>query len=534
MKEMLYKKYRPSDFNNFFGNRHVVTTIKNSILRDRLAHAYLFTGPRGTGKTSMARLIAKSVSCLNLKDNFNPCSECSNCIAISKGNFPDLIEMDAASNRGIDEIRELKDRVNYQSLVGKYKVYIVDEVHMLTKEAFNALLKTLEEPPKHVIFILATTEIEKVPDTIISRCQTHNLKLLDRSSIVERLKHVLSSENRSLDREALDLLISESGHSMRDAITLLEKILTSYPEKEIVRRDIEESFGLVSSDISNNFYSLYTQKDLSSMLNVVDDAWTKGYKIDSLFKGLADNIKKRAMEDENVFNNQIDVVSTIYSSLNEFRLEENKRAVGYVISNRIVKLSEVKVDKIKEKAEQKVEEKKITEEKSVEKIEIKDKEEIIEKETEKKVEEEIENNLEIRIEDDNRVKKLEDINLDKGKNELVKENREESEKNLEDLKDIDIVWKDILNRAKDVKISLMLFLTSAKPIFSGNTLTVLYDLEHTFHKESLEKRDNILMFGDIVNKILGRDVKVVVQFAEIKQVEKKFSDRVSSFLEEVN
>ena len=175
----LYRKYRPQNFEQLYGQEHIVEAIKNSLDNNKMSHAYLFNGPRGVGKTTIARLIAKGVTCLNLGEDGEPCNECKNCKAINEGRFSDLIEIDAASNRSIDEIRSLKEKINYQPVEGLKKVYIIDEAHMLTKEAFNALLKTLEEPPSHVMFILSTTELDKILQTILSRCQIYDFKDLD-------------------------------------------------------------------------------------------------------------------------------------------------------------------------------------------------------------------------------------------------------------------------------------------------------------------------------------------------------------------
>lgn len=184
----LYRKYRPKDFEEIAGQKEIVKTLKASLRNGKTSHAYLFTGPRGVGKTTIARLIAKGVNCLKNGVTDEPCNECENCLSINDGSFMDMIEIDAASNRGIDEIRQLKEKINYQPVKGRKKIYIIDEVHMLTKEAFNALLKTLEEPPEHVIFILATTEADKILPTIISRCQRYDFKALSPNEMKEKLK----------------------------------------------------------------------------------------------------------------------------------------------------------------------------------------------------------------------------------------------------------------------------------------------------------------------------------------------------------
>ncbi|MGL4730531.1 MAG: DNA polymerase III subunit gamma/tau, partial [Clostridium sp.] len=216
MHVTLYRKYRPKGFEEIAGEQEIVQTLKNSLKSNRLAHAYLFTGPRGVGKTSIARLMAKGVNCLTNGITDTPCNVCENCKEISMGNFLDLIEIDAASNRGIDEIRQLKEKINYSPTKGRKKVYIIDEVHMLTKEAFNALLKTLEEPPEHVLFILATTEPDKILPTIISRCQRYDFKSVNYRDMREKLLYIVDSEGYKIDEPSLVAIYEASSGSMRD------------------------------------------------------------------------------------------------------------------------------------------------------------------------------------------------------------------------------------------------------------------------------------------------------------------------------
>ncbi len=224
MSKTLYRKYRPQKFEEIIGQDHIKITLQNEIENGSISHAYLFFGPRGTGKTTLARVFAKSINCKNKKTS-EPCNECEICTSINNGNFLDLIEIDAASNRGINEIRELREMAKYSPSRGQYKVFIIDEAHMLTIEAFNALLKTLEEPPKHAIFILATTEFHKLPTTIISRCQKFEFKVVDLDKLKMHLKNVCDKENIKVDDDVISLITKHSGGYVRDALSMLGQVL---------------------------------------------------------------------------------------------------------------------------------------------------------------------------------------------------------------------------------------------------------------------------------------------------------------------
>ena len=227
---VLYRKYRPKSFAEVVGQEHVVTVLKNALRLGRVSHAYLFSGTRGTGKTTLARLLAKAYNCEKRGDDSEPCNSCQICLEFSAGKALDLIEIDAASNRGIDDIRELKDAVRFTPMHAKRKVYIIDEVHMLTKEAFNALLKTLEEPPEHAMFILATTELEKVPDTILSRTQSFEFRRLSQEKIRERVKTILKSEKYALDEDSITIITFLADGSLRDAESMLGQLMDAYPD----------------------------------------------------------------------------------------------------------------------------------------------------------------------------------------------------------------------------------------------------------------------------------------------------------------
>jgi DNA polymerase-3 subunit gamma/tau len=230
MTQALYRKYRPKEWDEVVGQDHVVTTLKNAIAADRVAHAYLFAGSRGTGKTTLARLLAKAVNCLNPDPAKRPDNECENCKAVNDNRFLDLIEIDAASNTSVDDVRDLRDKINFSPSQGKYKIYIIDEVHMLSTAAFNALLKTLEEPPPHAIFVLATTEIHKIPATVLSRCQRHEFRRVPVDEIVANLRKIVKAENIQADEDALIQIARQSAGGMRDAQSLLDQ-LSSMGEK---------------------------------------------------------------------------------------------------------------------------------------------------------------------------------------------------------------------------------------------------------------------------------------------------------------
>ena len=270
----LYRKYRPIRFSDISGQDNIVKIIHNSIVNNKISHAYLLCGPRGTGKTTMAKLIARMVNCENLIDG-EPCGKCNSCLSINNNSNDDIIEMDAASNNGVDEIREIRDKVNLVPSISKYKVYIIDEVHMLSTGAFNALLKTLEEPPKHVIFILATTEEQKIPLTIASRCQKYNFTKLTVDNIVKRLKEIIMAEKLTVNDEVLTEIARFSDGGMRDAINMLDQLVSSVSGEITINNVYEINCILSFTDICD-FLIMLSDGNLSNILNFVDKVESGG------------------------------------------------------------------------------------------------------------------------------------------------------------------------------------------------------------------------------------------------------------------
>ncbi len=278
--QVLYRKWRPQRFYEVVGQEPVTRTLRNAVASGRVAHAYLLCGPRGTGKTSLGRLIAKAVNCPSPEDG-EPCNRCPSCLEYLQGQAPDLVEMDAASNRGIDEIRRLRDRVGLAPMGGRYKVYLIDEVHMLTQEAYNALLKTLEEPPPHVIFVLATTEPHRLPATIVSRCQRFDLRRIPMQAAVDRLAQVCQAEGYDIDRRGLEQIARASGGSLRDAINLLEQVVAYYGPSPTADQ-VMDALGLRADPRGHELVAAIARGDLPGALRVVASAHDDGVEMRQL------------------------------------------------------------------------------------------------------------------------------------------------------------------------------------------------------------------------------------------------------------
>ena len=331
----LYRTYRPQTFEEVAGQKHIVKTLKNALSSGKIAHAYLFAGPRGTGKTSMAKLFAKALNCEHGVGC--QCNECCNCKAIIDGSHPDVLELDAASNNGVDEIRELIDKVKYGTILGRYKVYIIDEVHMLSAGAFNALLKTLEEPPEHVIFILATTEPHKILPTILSRCQRYDFEKVSDQDIRERLHTILDEEGVTFNDAAINLIIKLADGGMRDALSILEKVL-AYSGNTLNEQDILDIFSLESTEEKISLLNSIVRKDTKDVLDRLHKYVASGTDIKRLTEDLLSILK-----DVLIYNSSYN--ATYLEILKE---DEAQDVTTFIDNNTAIKMIDVLMDAVKD------------------------------------------------------------------------------------------------------------------------------------------------------------------------------------------
>ncbi len=470
----IYRKWRPQTFDDIVGQGHITQTLKNAIKLNRIAHAYLFSGPRGVGKTTTARIFAKALNCENGPTEL-PCGVCSRCIRINQGQSMDVLEIDGASNRGIDEIRELRSKIGFAPTEGRYKIYIIDEVHMLTNEAFNALLKTLEEPPGQVLFIFATTAPYKVPNTILSRCQSFYFRRISIEEMVEKLKRIVEEEKLNIDSSSLKMVAESATGSMRDAESILDQVIT-YGENEVTPEKVREILGLIPHKTFRQLLEAIINHNTESGLKLVNDLVREGAELGQFVQDLiiyTHNLSLlKILDKKNPHSSSYFERAELEKALELSERADTKILLDIIEELKIIgdrmkfnrypwillELFVVKMSYIEEKPGQK--------ETFVKNIASKEDAIVVKKD---------------------RATSLKEKDLV----EPVRKEDKPVKAGMVQKQEIEEIWPKILLRIKEEKISLYSFLMVGKNIrIEGDQLLIGFSESCLFHKESLEKKEN--------------------------------------------
>ncbi len=482
-------KWRPQNFDEIIGQSHISTTLKNALEKNRLAHAYLFAGPRGVGKTSTARILAKALNCKE-SPAVNPCGKCPSCIDITKGSSMDVIEIDGASNRQIDDIRALRENVKFCPTQGKFKVYIIDEVHMLTTEAFNALLKTLEEPPSFVKFIFATTHAHKVPSTILSRCQRLDFRRIKALEIVEQLEKIVEAENMQVDKQVLFAIAKSSDGSLRDAESILDQ-LASFAKDKVSLKDVISVLGLIEQDVLFEITDKIIAKDASSALELLDKVIDEGKDIALFTMNLIEHFRNLMIAKITKANPELidlpqEICDRLLKQSGALSLEElfsffNIMVAAQEMGKRLDSLRvPLEISLVRLACGKKEEQAAAALVKVPQQAVVKPKEE---------------------------VKKEAPI-----KKEVVAFQVQEIKQEpvlsitLEDIQDI---WHNIFEKLSKVKMSIATYFNEGIPVkVENNTLVISFPQNYSLHKESLEENANKMLVEKTVSELLKNNLKV--------------------------
>ena len=486
------RKYRPQTFDDIIGQSHVTTTLKNAISQDRVAHAYLFAGPRGVGKTTAARILAKALNC-EKGPSPKPCNNCASCKEITQGSSLDILEIDGASNRGIDEIRNLRDNVKFAPTRGRFKVYIIDEVHMLTPEAFNALLKTLEEPPQHVKFIFATTQAHKVPPTILSRCQRFDFRRIATKEIAGNLNEIVREEGLTIDGEAIGLIARYSDGGMRDAQVMLDQ-MTSFAKGKVAAKDVTKILGMVEEEALFELSGAIRDKNAVKALEMLDRLINEGKDVTQIVLGLIEHfrnisITKISKDIDNLIDAGADKIKHYRDEAGRFTIEDILYII-YTLSNTIDFIKKSSLSRVPLEA-------------ALVKLTLSHPavplNEVIK-----------------------RIEKLEKS----GRQQPAEEPRESirevplpiapaSAAKSADLDEVSSSWSAIISHITPKKISVASYLREGYPVsLEDKKLSIGFPKELQFHKEVLESQDNKSLIEAAIKAVLGREFKVAFILVE--------------------
>lgn len=493
-------KWRPKNFDEIIGQPHIVGTLKNAIQRNRLAHAYLFAGPRGVGKTSTARILAKALNCKS-GPTINPCSECPSCIEISASRSLDVIEIDGASNRGIDEIRVLRENVKFAPTSGKFKVYIIDEVHMLTQEAFNALLKTLEEPPEFVKFIFATTQPHKVIPTILSRCQRFDFRRISAMEITAQLERIVSLEKIEVDKEVLFAIAKSSEGSLRDAESVLDQLI-SFSQQKISLKDIVSVLGLVEQEALFEITDKIIQKDPKAVLGLLNSLIDSGKDISVFLPSLIEHfrnlmIAKVTRGDSELIDLPAEICERLLRQSEALGLEEIFSAFNILVNTQEMskRLDSLRIP--------------------------------------------LEISL-VRLAHDKKGSYSQDTKHPPVKEQPLQGKTSpvaDSPPQVVSLDNIKDAWQNIIDNVGRIKMSAATYLNEGKPLkMQGNILTVSFPKNYSLHRESLEKKDNKTIIEKSISELFNTDLRVnfILSAQNLEKEDKENSTFIKSALEMFN